>query len=345
MKRLQEKEPSNVFYFRLRYTPKNTDQFSLLVNTSMVVLIVSGNKASRIFLWDFKKRDVQILEEARSYRSKIVKSVINDGLLVTYSDDNELSFWSLKDCGIVLRGSLRKVITFMELSKSNGSLYFAHSKTLHCIHDFTDFENIIPRDRDAIDKVYALHLVKLTSITIVLTGHKNHIIRLWRSDINLIKEVNLMEVSDSPRQQLSSPCSYRIHYLKERDELIISHNDNITVYKMISGTVLHLEQQAHRSEITAISSYAGDPYKGDPSYLVTMCDSSIRLWRYTLQSDPGLDLVGEITVTNVDKVVPVSGVGLYLAGKCYYAGLVLWRYANAHLARQLKASRNFSQGL
>ena len=263
-------------------------------------------------------------------------------MLVTYSNDNEISFWTMQDCAIRQRGTLKKSVTFMELSDSNlGCLYLAHFKTLSIIHDFSNFETIKPRDVDALDKILALHIVKMTRITVILTGHKNHTIRLWRSDVTPIKKViSLLDISDSPRQQMiNSSCSYKIHYLAERDELVISHNDNLTIYKMISGTVVHTEPQAHRSEVTAITSY-----KGDPSYLVTMCHSSIRLWRYTEQSAPGLDLVGDITVTNVDKVVPVSDVGLYLVGKCYHAGLVLWRYANSYLTRQLIASRNFFQG-
>jgi hypothetical protein len=322
----------------LRYTPKSTDQFSLLVNTDIVALIVSSNSASRVFLWDFRRKDIQILEETWSYRSKMIKTAINDQMLVTFSSDNEISFWNLKNSEVNPVGSLKKHTTFMELSKENrGSLYLAHSKTLSIIDDFTDFEKIIWRDVEALQKVVALHIVKLASIEIILTGHKNPIIRLWRRDLIMIREVNLLDVPDSPRQQSNSQCSYRIHYITERDELVISHNENITIYKMISGTVVHQELQAHRNEITEITSY-----KGDPSYLVTVCPSAIRLWRYTQVSDPALNLVGEITVTNVDKVIPVSDVGLYLDGKCYYAGLVLWRHANSYLTRQLKTSRNFS---
>ncbi|KAL5251190.1 hypothetical protein ACHWQZ_G016783 [Mnemiopsis leidyi] len=317
------------------YTPKSSDKFQLLVNRFILVLLASGNNGSTIFLWDFKRRDVMTLDEPIIYKSKVIQSKIDSGMLYTYAADNEMAFWSLKDGEITLCGSKKKSITFMEpLDGNDRALYLAHSQTLSIVIDFT---NICWRDQNAAQKILALHIVKMKSKSMIITGHKNHVIRIWNSNITPINEVDLLKgTPDAPKPQTSTLCSYRIHYLEERDELIIAHNENISVYKMISRSSLHLEQQAHRTEITEVTSY-----KGEPSYLLTKCQSSIRLWRYTMTSDPALNLVGEISVTNVDKVVPVSDVGLYLVGKCYHAGLVLWRYADSYLSRQLKASRNF----
>ena len=307
----------------------------MLVNGSMVVLLSSSNNGSKIFLWDFKRRDIEILDKAIVYRSKIIQSKIDSSMLYTYANDNEIAFWSLRDGEISLCGSKKKSITFMEpMGGNDRALYSAHCQTLSIVHDFA---NIAWRDQTTAQKILALHIVKMKSKSIIITGHKNHVIRIWNSNITPINDVDLFkDIPDSPKQQNNTHCTYKIHYLEERDELIISHNDNISIYKIISRTKLYLMQQAHRTEITEITSY-----KGDPSYLLTKCQSSIRLWRYTMKSDPGLDLVGEISVTNVDKVIPFSDVGLYLVGQCYHAGLVLWRYADSYLSRQLKASRNF----
>ena len=299
----------------------------LYANKDILLLVTLSKQNSFLSIWDYKKASHgSFLEPCREITGKVDRCALASNSTLALHTCN--LYVSLHDIhpnrSITDRHKINKseVVSFLELSKF-GFLYFGHKKELRAVN----LENLEENKINTEHNILVLYEVVIKTTSVIVTCHRGHYVRIWKKNLGILGTVDLSEEGE----RNSEDCVYSVFYVLEYDELVIGHNDNIAVYSVTPLKLVKQKSQAHQGKIVSISFYKSRSF----SYLLTMCNSAIKMWRY----GKNLDLKGEIVCSSVDIFVAVPNVGLYLSGACYEVGLVLWRDANVYLSQQLKSSR------
>ena len=324
-------------FFSLGESLKEASTFTLYANQEILLLVSCYQYQSSLSVWNFREETHRSqLDSLHKIQGRVDKCALSDHdcTLALYSKDCYVSIHHIGVDGSIT--DLHKIpecqtVSFLEVSNF-GFLYIGHMKELIAINLDNYERNKIHTE----DRIIAMYEIDMKTTSVVITCHSGHNIRIWRKNLGMIAVVDLLGDGDTSTD--AQTCIYSIHYVTNKDELVIGHNGNITVYRVKNRKFVYIKKQAHRDNITCISVYQSE----NSSYLLTMCCYCIKMWRY---GDKDLELIkGDIHIANssIYQLVAVPDVGLFLTGMYNYeAGLVLWRDTNVYLSKRLKESQNF----